>query len=116
MACAEKDTMPPRVVHTFPVNGSQEVDPSITEISVTFDKEMMDGNWSWAYTEKNEFPQITGQAYYRDNNTKNVLPVKLEPNKEYVIWINSAKHKNFKDTSGNSAFPFKFTFKTRQAF
>jgi hypothetical protein len=112
-ACAEKDTKPPRVVSTSPTNGSRDVNPSINEISVTFDKEMMDGNWSWAYTDKSEFPQITGQAYYTENNTKNVLPVKLEPNKEYIIWINSAKHKNFKDKSGNSAIPFKFMFKTR---
>jgi hypothetical protein len=112
-ACAEKDTKPPRVVSTSPTNGSQGVDPSTKEISVTFDEEMIDGNWSWAYTEKNEFPQMTGQAYYTENNTKNVLPVKLEPNKEYVIWINSAKHKNFKDKNGNSAIPFKFTFRTK---
>jgi hypothetical protein len=83
-ACAEKDTKPPRVVSTSPTNGSRDVNPSINEISVTFDKE-----------------------------TKNVLPVKLEPNKEYIIWINSMKHKNFKDKSGNSSIPFKFTFKTR---
>jgi hypothetical protein len=51
-ACAEKDTKPPRVVSTSPTNGSQGVDPSTKEISVTFDEEMIDGNWSWAYTEK----------------------------------------------------------------
>jgi len=41
------------------------------------------------------------------------LPVKLEPNKEYVIWINTSNLKNFKDKSGNPALPFKFTFKTK---
>jgi len=53
---------------------------------------MMDGNWSWAYTNKNEFPKIKGQPYYTGNNTKNNLPVILEPNKEYIIWINSEKY------------------------
>jgi hypothetical protein len=114
-ACAEKDSKPPRVISTFPTNGTQDVDPSTKEISVTFDEEMMDGNWSWAYTDKDEFPKIIGQAYYTENNTKNVLPVTLEPNKEYIIWINSAKHTNFKDKKGNSAVPFKFSFKTRLA-
>ncbi len=113
IACAQEDSKPPRVVSTFPQNESQNVDPSIEEISVTFNEEMMDGNWSWAYEDKSKFPQIVGQAYYTDNNTKNILPVKLEPNKEYVIWINSADYKNFKNKKGIPAVPFKFTFKTK---
>jgi len=36
-ACSEKDLKPPRVVETFPHNGSTNVDSSINEISVTFD-------------------------------------------------------------------------------
>jgi hypothetical protein len=113
VACAQEDTKPPRVVSTFPQNGSQDVDPSIKEISVTFNEEMMDGNWSWAYDDINKFPQIVGQAYYNDNNTKNIVPVKLEPNKEYVIWINSTSYQNFKNKKGTPVVPFRFTFKTK---
>ena len=113
MACGENDSTAPRVISTFPLNGSQGVDPSINEISVTFNEKMMDGNWSWVYEDKNTFPRIIGQTYYTENNTVNRLPVKLEPNKEYVIWINSAQFKNFKDKSGNPAYTFKFTFKTK---
>ncbi|MDJ0902286.1 MAG: Ig-like domain-containing protein [Xenococcus sp. MO_188.B8] len=113
VGCGESDTQPPRVVSTIPENESVNVDPSLTEISVKFNEEMMDGNWSWAYSDRSEFPQMTGQAYYTENKTRNVLPVKLESNKNYVIWINSPKHKNFKDKNGNSAYPFKFTFKTK---
>lgn len=113
LACAEKDEKPPRVVSTVPENGSQDVDPSLGEMSVTFDEEMIDGNWSWAYEDKNTFPQIVGQAYYDETNKINKLPVKLEPNKEYAIWVNHADYKNFKDKAGNSAIPYRFTFKTR---
>ena len=113
VSCGEPDTQPPRVVSTIPENESINVDPSLTEISVKFNEEMMDGNWSWAYSDKSEFPQMIGQAYYIENNTRNILPVKLESNKSYVIWINSPKHKNFKDIYGNSAYPFKLTFKTK---
>jgi hypothetical protein len=113
MACAQEDSKPPRVVSTFPQNGSLDVDPSIKEISVTFNEEMIDGNWSWVYEDKSTFPQMVGQAYYTDNNTKNILPVKLEPNKEYVIWINSSDYKNFKNKNGVPAVPFRFTFKTK---
>jgi len=113
VGCSETDTTVPRVVDTFPPNGSEDVDPAINEISVTFNEEMMDQNWSWAYENENEFPNIKGQSYYTENFTKNVLPVRLEPNKEYVIWINTQQFQNFKDKSGNPAVPFKFTFKTR---
>jgi hypothetical protein len=110
---AEKDTEAPIVIATFPSNGSADVDPLITEISVTFSEEMQDGNWSWAYTNKSQFPEMTGDPSYTENYTKNTLPVKLEPNKEYEIWINSQKFKNFKDKSGNPAIPFRLVFKTR---
>ncbi len=113
LSCAEKDTSAPNVIATFPPNDSTDVDPSITEISVTFNEEMQDGNWSWAYTDKNRFPEMSGDPKYSEHNTKNTLPVKLEPNKEYEIWINSQKFSNFKDKSGNSAVPFKLVFKTR---
>ncbi len=111
--CAEKDSKAPSVIETFPPNGSTDVDPSIREISVTFDEEMTDGNWSWAYTYKDQFPEMNGQPHFTDNFTRNILPVKLEPGKEYEIWINSEKFKNFKDKAGNPSAPYKFVFKTR---
>jgi hypothetical protein len=113
IACAQEDSKPPRVVSTVPQNGSQNVAPSLNEISVTFNEEMMDGNWSWVYEDINTFPQIVGQAYYTENNTKNIVPVKLEPNKEYVIWINSSTYQNIKNKKGVPAVPFRFTFKTK---
>ncbi len=113
LSCTEKDTTAPSVIATFPPNGSMDVDSSINEISVTFNEEMQDGNWSWAYTTKSKFPELNGDPKYNENYTTNTLPVKLEPNKEYEIWINSQKFNNFKDKSGNPATPYKLVFKTR---
>ncbi len=110
--CAKKDTVPPTVVTTYPQNGSIDVDSSLTEISVTFNEEMIDG-CSWCAENQDSFPQMNGSPYYTDGNTRNILPVKLLPGKEYVIWINTSKYTNFKDKSGNSAEPYKFTFKTK---
>ncbi|OVE81607.1 hypothetical protein BVY03_03125 [bacterium K02(2017)] len=112
-ACIENDTQPPQVIQTTPKNGSTDVDPSLTKISVTFNESMKDGNWSWAYTTKNQFPEMTGQPTYSNNFTKNTLPVKLEANKTYEIWINSQTQTNFKDQAGNTAIPFKWVFKTK---
>jgi hypothetical protein len=110
---AEKSSLPPKIIDTSPDNGSGNVDPTLTEISVTFDQPMMDKSWSWAYEDKDKFPEMIGDPYYTEDYTKCVLPVKLEPNKEYLIWINTAKFKNFKSKTGIPAEPFKLTFKTK---
>ena len=59
------------------------------------------------------FPEITGTPNYTEGNTKNILPVKLLPGKEYVIWINTNSYTNFKDKAGNPVTPYKLTFKTK---
>ena len=109
------DNVAPSVLQTTPANGASEVDPGLTELSVTFSEEMQDGNWSWVQSSPESFPQMTGQAHYINDTTKNVLPVRLEPNKEYVVWINAAKYSNFRDKAGNSAIPYKLTFTTGSA-
>lgn len=111
--CSASDTRAPIVIETSPSNGSRDVDPSLSEITVTFDEPMKDGNWSWAYSDKHKFPDMTGQPYYRPGHTINVLPVKLKPNTSYEIWINTDKFKNFKDQAGNPATPFRLVFKTK---
>lgn len=104
----------PKIIAANPENGAADVDPSLLNITVTFDKPMLDKSWSWSYEDKGSFPRTAGQPYYTDNGTTCVLPVKLEPGKRYVIWINTARFKNFKDRSGNAVGPYKLTFTTRQ--
>lgn len=109
----QQDSEAPQVIKCFPANNSEDVDPALDHIYVVFNEEMMPGNFAWAYTNKEDFPQKTGEPYYTDHFTKSVLPVKLEPGKTYEIWINSKTLPYFKDKSGNSAIPFRWTFKTR---
>lgn len=108
----KSDRTPPQVVATFPEKGAKNVDPSITEIWVQFNEPMMDNCWSWCYESMGRFPETYGKPYYTDNCTKNVLPVKLNPNTEYVIWINMNQYSNFKDQSGNPLKPYRFPFET----
>jgi hypothetical protein len=110
---AEKSAVSPKVLDTYPKNGSQDVDPALKEISVTFSEPMMDKSWSWSYEDKNQFPRMTGQPFYSENFTKCVLPVKLEGNKEYIIWINTSKFQHFRNKVGVAVSPYKFTFTTR---
>lgn len=105
-------TMPPVVVKTVPQSGDTSVDPSISEIRVTFSKDMMDGSWSWTQISDETFPKMAGKPRYLADKRTCVLPVKLEPGKTYVSWLNSAKFGNFKDTNGRSAVPYLLVFET----
>jgi hypothetical protein len=108
-------SMPPSVVKTVPQAGDTEVDPSLKEISVTFSKNMMTKEmWSWCSQTPETFPVIdkTKIRYLKDKRTC-VLPVKLMPEKTYVIWINTEKFNSFKDTERNSAVPYLLVFQTK---
>jgi RNA polymerase sigma-70 factor (ECF subfamily) len=106
------DSAQPVVVSTEPARGDTNVDPSLTEIRVTFNKEMTDGNWSWCQTDQ-PYPETTGSPYYLEDEKTCVLPVKLEPETEYAIWINSEEYRNFKDKHGQRAVPYALYFTTR---
>jgi len=109
--CAADET-PPKIVATVPADGDTAVDPGLAELSVTFDEPMKDKNWSWCYENPETFPKMTGDPRYEDGFKKCVLPVQLEPDKEYVIWFNMAEYKNFKDCAGNPLEPVRISFKT----
>ena len=108
------ESVPPVVVTTVPEAGTAEVDPKLTEIKVTFSKDMLDGWWSWAVQSKESFPQMDGKPKYLGDKRTCVLPVKLEPGKTYAIWVNSAQSKNFKDTDDRPAVPYLLVFTTKK--
>lgn len=107
--------MSPSVIATVPQSGDIRVDPSLKEIRVTFSKDMMtDRMWSWVMNSKDTFPEIDEDKirYLRDNRTC-VLPVKLEPNRTYVIWINFQRYNAFRDKGNRSAIPYLLVFETK---
>jgi hypothetical protein len=101
------------VVRTIPEAGTSDVDPKLTEIQVTFSKDMQDRSWSWAQASKESFPALDGKPKYRADKRTCVLPVKLRPGKTYAIWVNSQKFGNFKDTEGHPALPYLLVFRTK---
>ena len=107
------ETARPVVVKSVPESGADGVDPSMTEISVTFSKPMKPGSWSWAMIGKESYPGTADAPKYLDDQKTCVLPVKLQPGKTYAVWINSEKLQNFKDTQGNVAATYLLVFKTR---
>ena len=108
--------MPPVVVRTVPQAGDTEVDAAkVTEIRVTYSKEMMDKSWSWTQISDETFPKINGEVRYDKDRRTCILPVKLEAGKTYVIWLNSEQFHNFKDADGQSAVPYLLVFETKPA-
>jgi RNA polymerase sigma-70 factor (ECF subfamily) len=109
-------SLPPVVVKTIPQAGDMAVDPSLDKISVTFSKDMITKRmWSFSQISDDTFPKIPeGKeiGYLGDNRTC-VMPVKLEPNKTYVIWINSPRFNAFRDIDNHSSVPYQLVFKTK---
>jgi RNA polymerase sigma-70 factor (ECF subfamily) len=105
---------PPVVVKTVPEAGSEGVDSKLTEIKVSYSKNMQDGSWSWSTLSEESFPKLDGKPKYLADKRTCVLPVKLAPGKTYAIWLNSEKFGNFKDADGRSAVPYLLVFKTKK--
>jgi len=108
--------LPPVVVKTAPLSGAEDVDPGLSEIKVTFSKEMADGSWSWSQLSDETFPKTVGDKpiHYEKDKRTCVLKVRLEAGKTYAIWLNSEKFTNFKDTDGRPAVPYLLVFKTKK--
>jgi hypothetical protein len=109
---ASLETAPAVVIRTVPAAGATDVDPALTEITVTYSKPMQDNSWSWSTWGEETFPETTGKPHYASDGRTCVLPVKLEPGKFYATWLNSDKFKNFKDTAGRPAVPYLLSFTT----
>jgi hypothetical protein len=108
-------SMPPSVVKTVPAAGATDVEPALTELSFTFSKDMLDGNWSACQISDDTFPQPgVGKMHYLPDKRTCVMPVKLEPGKTYVIWLNRGQFQNFRDTQRNSAVPYLLVFQTKK--
>lgn len=108
------DNLPPSVVRTVPLCGDAAVDPNLSEISVTFSKDMkVTGHcWSWCSVQGSSFPVLSGDTEYLEDNRTCVLHVELEPEKTYAIWINVDQFQSFQDTGGHPAVPYLLVFRT----
>src|SRR5215212_6673911 len=80
------ETVPPVIVKTVPEAGAGEVDPKLTEIKVTFSKDMQDASWSWVTLSKESYPKMQGMPRYLADKRTCVLPVQLEAGKTYAVW------------------------------
>ncbi len=110
-AAAAQDA--PKVVKTFPPTDAV-VPAGIPQISVTYDRPMMDKSWSFTTGGEQKFPEVDGGPSLSEDRLTFNLPVKLRPNTTYVIWLNSGPYMNFKDEQGHPATPYRLTFTTSE--
>src|ERR1039457_1964424 len=95
----KKQMTAPKIVATSPKVGAKDVDPGVTEITVTFDQDM-GGSMSWTGGGPEFPPSPEGrQAHWRDKRTC-VLPAKLERGHHYRVGINSTSYQNFSSEHG----------------
>jgi RNA polymerase sigma-70 factor (ECF subfamily) len=104
---------PPVVIATIPSAGDGVVDPKLQAIKIVFSKPMRVDSWSLVMRDKASFPKIAGQVGFQKDRRTFIAPVVLEPGKEYVVWINSSRHQNFRDQKGRPALPYLLNFRTR---
>lgn len=111
---SSRATTAPRVVRFEPPNGATGVDPGLTELRATFDRPMAEG-WSWVTEGPESFPETTGEAFQVEDRRVAVLPVRLEPGRSYVVWLNSAQYRFFRAPDGVELAPVRWTFRTADA-
>jgi hypothetical protein len=102
----------PTIVETTPKIGASEVDPSVNEIRVTFDRDMLKG-MSWTGAPPN-LPPIDKyrEAKWIDKRTC-VLPVSLAAGSYYRVGINSSTNRNFQSADRISTPPSVIYFTTK---
>jgi hypothetical protein len=90
---------------------AQNVSPLVTEMKITFSKAMVGDGYSIRYGNSGEdhFPILAEGLRYADNNTALILPLKLEPGKEYEF-IMAGRY--FRATDGYPLLDVGISFKT----
>ena len=100
----------PKILATVPAVGALDVDPGLTTISITFDRDMA-GGFSW--TGGGEVvPKITDRPRWMGKRTCE-LPVSLVKGRYYRIGINSSSARNFRAEDGPSVSPIALYFCTK---
>ena len=107
-------TQKPVIREMSPANGATGVDPRTTELRVTFSVPMAGGfSWTGGGTDYPPAPEGQGPRWTEDQRTC-IRPVRLEPNRQYRLGLNSRSHKNFQSAAGVPLDPVIYTFRTGQ--
>jgi hypothetical protein len=104
---------PAKMVRTNPSAGAV-IAPGPLKLSVTFDRPMLSGNYSFVRKDVATFPKCerSGPEQSADGRTF-TLECTVEPGRSYEVWFNSPPYMNFKALDGTPAVPFQLRFRTK---
>lgn len=103
----------PRIVKSIPAANTAGADPSISEITIEFDRPMLTGSYSFV-GDQSQMPKLTGTPWFGTDAKTITLPVKLEPGKRYVLRLNSLQHHGFAGADGFALDPVEISFGTKR--
>jgi hypothetical protein len=78
---------------------------------------MTDKSWSWAQDLGRGAALPSGDnkpSFDKDKRTCS-LPVKLEPETTYAVWLNGGRFMSFVDSDGTASLPYLLVFRTGKA-
>jgi len=111
----EGRVQPPEIVESIPENGSSDVDPATAELRVTFNVPMGEGmSWTGSAAQFPDSPEGKDASWSEDGKTC-ILPIALDPGREYQLGLNSFSHNNFQSKWGVPLKPVRFKFRTADA-
>ena len=101
------------VIRTNPSAGAV-VAPGPLELSVTFDRPMRPGSFSFVQKDPRTYPDCGRNMPLQSKDGRTfTLACTLEPGRSYEIWFNSPPYMNFMGVDGTPATPFQLKFRTR---
>lgn len=101
----------PHVIALEPANGARNVDPNLSEIRVTFDRPMSPHSWSFCQRGADHFPDFLAKPSFNADRTVITVPVRLRPEWNYHIFLNSPPFLGFRSAQGGTlpAVPWSFS-------
>lgn len=104
---------PPQVVELSPENRAAEVKPGVTELRVTFDRDMSTQGYSLCGGGPT-FPEVIGRPKWIDRRTL-VTKVRLKPNHDYRLSLNCQSAQKLRSAEGVPLVPVSWEFSTAAA-
>jgi len=107
----------PKIVKMFPENGAKDVDPNISQVYLNFDIPMGSGRaWASNNADGTALDHDPDQAvFWTADGLTCVAPVKLQPNKRYVVYLNIRPFIGFASIAGVPSEGLTYSFETGSA-
>jgi hypothetical protein len=104
----------PKVVSITPADGTQNVDPTLTEIVIKFDRPMRKTSYQVMQIDTTVWPNV-GKVGYDETGTVFTMQVKLEPAHDYAFGLNNGSGGSFRSAEGTPLAGIRVRFRTGPA-